>query len=141
MSVEIFGRSTSNYRNDSEVCYVSVVFPSNMTLYSFSAFSFGGGFLLVANDIAPAYAGIVFGISNTFATLPGIISTYVVGALTDKVSLNIILRISSDKKPIFILMFRIQATGKLCFSSAQVFMYLEPLYFYYLARVRYNHGR
>ncbi|CAF0912444.1 unnamed protein product [Adineta ricciae] len=49
-----------------------------------NAFSFGGGFLLVANDIAPAYAGIVFGISNTFATLPGIISTYVVGALTDK---------------------------------------------------------
>jgi len=43
--------------------------------------------MLVANDIAPAYAGIVFGISNTFATIPGIISPYVVGALTEKVSL------------------------------------------------------
>jgi hypothetical protein len=41
--------------------------------------------MLVANDIAPAYAGIIFGISNTFATIPGIISPYVVGALTEKV--------------------------------------------------------
>ncbi|CAF1048288.1 unnamed protein product [Rotaria sp. Silwood1] len=44
----------------------------------------GGGFPLIANDIAPAYAGIVFGISNTFATIPGIISPYIVGALTEK---------------------------------------------------------
>ncbi|CAF4408116.1 unnamed protein product, partial [Adineta steineri] len=42
------------------------------------------GFMLTANDIAPAYAGIVFGISNTFATIPGIISPYIVGALTEK---------------------------------------------------------
>ncbi|CAF3363661.1 unnamed protein product [Rotaria socialis] len=45
---------------------------------------FGGGFALVPNDIARAYAGIIFGISNTFATIPGIISPYVVGALTEK---------------------------------------------------------
>ena len=43
-------------------------------------------FYVTANDIAPAYAGIVFGISNTFATIPGIISPYIVGALTEKVS-------------------------------------------------------
>lgn len=42
--------------------------------------------MLTANDVAPAYAGIVFGISNTFATLPGIISPYIVGALTEKVT-------------------------------------------------------
>ena len=42
--------------------------------------------MLTANDIAPAYAGIVFGISNTFATLPGIISPYIFGALTAKVN-------------------------------------------------------
>jgi hypothetical protein len=51
--------------------------------------------MLVANDIAPAYAGIVFGISNTFSTISGIVSPYVVGALTGKVSLillNIHLR-------------------------------------------------
>ena len=41
--------------------------------------------MLTANDIAPAYAGIIFGISNTFATLPGILSPYVVGALTERV--------------------------------------------------------
>ncbi|CAF1030732.1 unnamed protein product [Adineta ricciae] len=45
---------------------------------------FGGGYILVANDIAPAYAGIVFGISNTFATIPGIVSPYIVGTLTEK---------------------------------------------------------
>ena len=45
--------------------------------------------MLVANDIAPAYAGIVFGISNTLATIPGIISPYVVGALTEKVCLDL----------------------------------------------------
>jgi hypothetical protein len=56
-------------------------------IFSISGFCFGGGFMLVANDIAPAYAGIVFGISNTFATIPGIVSPYVVGALTEKVSL------------------------------------------------------
>lgn len=42
--------------------------------------------MLTANDIAPPYTGIVFGISNTFATLPGIISPYIVGSLTEKVS-------------------------------------------------------
>jgi hypothetical protein len=53
----------------------------------FSGCCFGGGFILVANDIAPAYAGIIFGISNTFATIPGIVSPYVVGALTEQVRL------------------------------------------------------
>jgi hypothetical protein len=55
-------------------------------VYFNRGFCSGGGFMLVANDIAPAYAGIVFGISNTFATIPGIVSPYVVGALTEKVS-------------------------------------------------------
>ena len=44
--------------------------------------------MLTANDIAPAYAGIIFGISNTFATLPGVLSPYLVGALTEKVSVS-----------------------------------------------------
>lgn len=52
----------------------------------YSGCCYGGGFILTANDIAPAYAGIIFGISNTFATLPGIISPYIVGALTERVS-------------------------------------------------------
>ena len=45
--------------------------------------------MLTANDIAPAYAGIIFGISNTFATLPGIISPYIVGALPEKVGTSL----------------------------------------------------
>ncbi|CAF1209802.1 unnamed protein product [Rotaria sordida] len=62
--------------------YVAVVL---LTIgVAFQGCCFGGGYLLVANDIAPAYTGIVFGISNTLATIPGIISPYVVGALTEK---------------------------------------------------------
>ncbi|CAF4737396.1 unnamed protein product [Rotaria socialis] len=55
---------------------------------TFTGCCYGGGFMLTANDIAPAYAGIVFGISNTFATIPGIVSPYIVGALTEKDSNN-----------------------------------------------------
>lgn len=69
------------YRN---FCYL---FWSAKFEYFIRGFCFGGGFLLVANDLAPAYAGIVFGISNTFATIPGFISPSVVGALTEKVCL------------------------------------------------------
>ncbi|CAF1265078.1 unnamed protein product [Rotaria sordida] len=65
-----------------KIKYVAVVL---LTIgVTFTGCCYGGGFLLTANDIAPPYAGIIFGISNTFATLPGIISPYVVGALTGK---------------------------------------------------------
>ncbi|CAM4940543.1 unnamed protein product [Rotaria socialis] len=60
----------------------------NVFFVYFSGCCYGGGFMLTANDIAPAYAGIIFGISNTFATLPGIISPYIVGALTEKDAYN-----------------------------------------------------
>ena len=33
------------------------------------------------------YAGVLFGITNTFSTLPGIIAPYVVSALTPNVSI------------------------------------------------------
>ncbi|CAF1312349.1 unnamed protein product [Rotaria sordida] len=62
--------------------YVAVIL---LTIsFAFRGCCIGGGYLLVANDIAPAYAGIVFGISNTLATIPGIVSPYVVGTLTEK---------------------------------------------------------
>ncbi|UJR14673.1 hypothetical protein I4U23_001666 [Adineta vaga] len=67
-----------------ELKYIAVLLLT--TGVAFSGCCFGGGFILVANDIAPAHAGIIFGISNTFATIPGIISPYVVGALTEKVN-------------------------------------------------------
>jgi len=43
---------------------------------------------LVANDIATAYAGIVFGISNTLTTIPNILSLYIIAPLTEKVRLT-----------------------------------------------------
>ncbi|CAF1024515.1 unnamed protein product [Rotaria sp. Silwood1] len=62
--------------------YVAVIL---LTIgFAFRGCCVGGGYFLIANDIAPAYAGIVFGISNTLATIPGIVSPYVVGALTEK---------------------------------------------------------
>ncbi|CAF5047894.1 unnamed protein product, partial [Rotaria sp. Silwood1] len=66
--------------------YVAVIL---LTIgFAFRGCCVGGGYFLIANDIAPAYAGIVFGISNTLATIPGIVSPYVVGALTEKDSNN-----------------------------------------------------
>lgn len=46
----------------------------------------GAGHLVNINDIAGPYSGILFGISNTIATVPGIISPYVAGLLTPHVS-------------------------------------------------------
>lgn len=34
------------------------------------------------NDFAPKYSGVLFGITNTFATIPGMIAPIVAGALT-----------------------------------------------------------
>lgn len=67
--------------------------------------------MLTANDIAPAYAGIIFGISNTFATLPGILSPYIVGALTGKVC-GVLKEIFSVKKDsVFLYFTRIRIIG------------------------------
>ena len=49
----------------------------------------GAGYLININDIAGPYSGILFGISNTFATIPGIISPYLAGVITTNVIDNI----------------------------------------------------
>ena len=41
------------------------------------------GFLVNHLDIAPSYAGILQGITNTFATVPGFLGPTVVGILTE----------------------------------------------------------
>jgi ACS family sodium-dependent inorganic phosphate cotransporter-like MFS transporter 5 len=38
------------------------------------------------NDIAGQYAGLVFGMANTFGTVPGFVAPAIVGALTKNVS-------------------------------------------------------
>lgn len=42
-----------------------------------------GGFRVNHLDIAPQYAGVLMGITNCLATLPGIISPYLVGIIVD----------------------------------------------------------
>ncbi|XP_077983131.1 sialin-like isoform X2 [Glandiceps talaboti] len=49
---------------------------------SFSGFQYGGGFLVNHVDIAPKYAGVLLGITNTTATLSGILAPYVIGSIT-----------------------------------------------------------
>lgn len=40
------------------------------------------GYGVNINEIGGQYAGILYGVSNTFATIPGIVAPYVVGLLT-----------------------------------------------------------
>jgi ACS family sodium-dependent inorganic phosphate cotransporter len=42
------------------------------------------GFAPNCFDIAPKYADVIWGISNTFATLPGIVGIYITGWLVDR---------------------------------------------------------
>lgn len=50
----------------------------------------GAGYLVNINDIAGPFSGILFGISNTMATLTGIISPNLAAALTKHVCLTFI---------------------------------------------------
>ncbi|KAI0979258.1 hypothetical protein GJ496_002199 [Pomphorhynchus laevis] len=43
--------------------------------------AWGAGHMCVSNDLAPVHAGVLFGVSNTFATIPGIITPYVTAAI------------------------------------------------------------
>ena len=43
------------------------------------------------NEISGQFSGIVFGISNTIATIPGIIAHYLVGVITKNVNYICIL--------------------------------------------------
>ena len=51
----------------------------------FCGFQFSS-FFINHGDIAPKYAGTVFGFTNTGASVPGIIAPYIVGAITTHVS-------------------------------------------------------
>lgn len=45
---------------------------------------YGAGFMVNYNDIAGQYAGLVFGMANTFGTMPGFIAPSLVGFLTPR---------------------------------------------------------
>lgn len=49
---------------------------------AFSAVTWGGGHLININDISGPYSGILFGISNTIATVPGFVVPALVGWIT-----------------------------------------------------------
>lgn len=50
----------------------------------------GAGYLVVINDIAGPFSGILFGLSNTISTVPGIVSPYLASLITKNVK-NLIL--------------------------------------------------
>jgi hypothetical protein len=52
----------------------------------FMGCQYGSGFVVNYVDIAPRYSAVLFGISNTFATLPGFLAPVTVAALTPNVS-------------------------------------------------------
>ncbi|XP_076450040.1 putative transporter slc-17.2 isoform X2 [Babylonia areolata] len=45
-------------------------------------FQYGAGFIVNNGDIAPRFAGIIFGLSNTFATIPGFLAPTAIGIIT-----------------------------------------------------------
>ena len=51
-----------------------------------SGCQYGSGFIVNPVDIAPRYAGIIFGISNTTGTLGGFLAPIVIGLITTDVS-------------------------------------------------------
>ena len=56
-----------------------VLFTLAVGIQSFNSTSYSVNHL----DIAPRFAGILMGITNSFGTIPGIVAPYVVGVLTD----------------------------------------------------------
>lgn len=63
----------------------------------------GAGHLVNINDISGPYSGILLGISNTIATIPGIISPYVAGLLTPNVIILCYLNLNSKEKLVICL--------------------------------------
>jgi ACS family sodium-dependent inorganic phosphate cotransporter-like MFS transporter 5 len=51
----------------------------------FLACATGAGFLVNINEISGSYSSVLFGISNTFGTISGIVAPYLVGLLTPNV--------------------------------------------------------
>ena len=75
------------------VTHVSAAIPILTVAVGLSGFQYAGC-MVNHVDIAPPFSGILFGLSNTFATLPGILVPYTIRIITVYVS-------SCFKKDIF----------------------------------------
>lgn len=75
---------------------------------SSTGFSYGCGFMVNYNDIAGSYAGLMFGIANTFGTCPGFIAPYLVGLLTKK-------QLQSEWQIVFFITAGVYLVGAIAF--------------------------
>ena len=62
--------------------FIAVIFLT--VAQAFSGFAYGG-FIVNHVDIAPKYAGTLFGITNTAATIPGFVAPSIAAVLTPNV--------------------------------------------------------
>lgn len=56
------------------------------------------GFCINIMDVAGQYAGILFGISNTIGTIPGVVAPYLVGLITPRVSRLMLFHETYERK-------------------------------------------
>jgi MFS family permease len=50
--------------------------------FAFMGFSLGAGYYVNINDVSGPYSSVVFGISNTFGSIPGLICPYITAVIT-----------------------------------------------------------
>jgi len=78
------------------------------TAVGFAAFSHSAFWVNII-DIAPHHAGAVLGISNTIATIPGVVGNIVTGALLD--------HFGGSYTPVFLVVIAVFAVGLITFTA------------------------
>ena len=81
-------------------------------------------------DIAPNYAGIITGISNTFATIPGFVAPEIMGALTASASADPpVMLLTTAWRIVFLLAALVITLGGIVFlfgSTAEIQPWAQP---------------
>lgn len=83
---------------------------------------YGAGFMVNYNDIAGPFAGLVFGMVNTFGTMPGFIAPALVGVLTPNGA-------QSEWRIVFIItiiVYLVGAVGYCLLGKAETEEYAKP---------------